>query len=217
MSYIEILEAPTETSWVTVDVARRRLGSDPAEDTTLAEIIEEQSALAEGIIGRSIARTKYRERVIGRGTPRLQLSRAPLESVETLSLEGTAVDSSVFEAVVDSAQILRTDGSPWALTAPLVGRSERVPAAALAEPRYLADYWAGYYLGADPPPPDSLPLPVSLRGAVLGMIALAYNEGKRDPAIKSMRKADRQVAFFEGSPVPASSMAALEHEREKLL
>jgi hypothetical protein len=219
LTEIQLIEAPATTAWITAATARPRLGTAAADDATLQQILDELSDLAEtAIIGRPIQRAKWREKIPSYGGHFLQLSRGPVEpDTLTLALDDIAVDVDDFTVESAAAKIHSVNNGRFFLTAPLVGRSEQVPAAGLIEARYEAIYFAGYYCGsANPPPTGSYPLPPRLRGALIEMARLNPWVSGKNPGWSSVRKADREIRFVGDVAMPASALLVLEQERDRL-
>lgn len=221
MGLVQTITAPDNTRWATVAQARTRLRLTADSDALLGDLLDEASAIAERVLGRPVARARYLEQVEGLGSPRLRVSRAPVESVLEVTLYDDPVDPSTYQ-IGDARRgvLLRVGSINWALTSEAVGRSNRIPSG-VTFPGYGVDFWAGYSMPeTNPVPPGAIPFPAHLRSAALTIVAALYHSGPRDPAVASMSKADRAVSFFpsSGDPmaVPPAALAILEEERDLL-
>ena len=220
------LTAPESTRWATVAQVRSRLS--PAEvsaggetlDDLLGDLLDEASAAATKVVGRELARAQYRQHLPGYGTDKLRLARGPLDPVGLiLLLRGDQVDASLFIADTEHALLVRLDGQSWELTARYAGHSDPIPVGGDLSNDYTCTYWAGYRMPGQAPEDTGEPFPAELRAVVLGMVLSAYREPLRGGVgVKSLKKADRTVEFFQGSGGGASieNNSVLQDERDKV-
>lgn len=233
MALVTIITPPAKTRWATPAQVAARLGlaTDGPTLAVLGDLIDEQGGIAERIVGRPVCRTRYLERVPGRGTRFLKLSRGPVEVINSITFRGDVVDPvSYYVADPRRALVGRTldHGFPlesWELTADRVGRSETIPMGGDPRPDYAVDYVAGYVMPEDDqslatPPAPGVALTPWLRGAVIDLVRGSYYASQRDPLVRSFIKADRTVVFFGNTgsrgALPDPTETALTDERDAI-
>jgi hypothetical protein len=223
---IRIETAPTATAATT---AARLIVRHPSLSTITTDLLNlligEATGHAEDYIGRSLARTTYRELLTGSGTEILRLARGPLESVTSIAIDGTAIESTTYSRVDQLQQNLRRLGGGlgnyaiWPLARQAVGSVEATAiggANALLniEAVYTAGYWLPSMSGMAPV--GSIPLPPALEGAIQRIVLDCRRYEELPVGVASIKKGDREIRYVElgstGIMVSPSVIATLDRE-----
>lgn len=223
---IRIETAPTATAATTAArLLVRFSGLASVGEPLLVILIDEATAAAERLTGRPLARATYRELLSGNGTEILRLGRAPLESVTSVAVAGSALDSTAYGRV-DTLQpnLRRLSGTSgfyeaWPLCRRASGFVESQAVAGLdaqlnIEVVYTAGYWLPSMSGSAPA--GAHVLPIGLESAVQRLLVDLLDEEQRGSGVASIKKGDREIRYVEGVG-PISSWVADALEREAVV
>jgi hypothetical protein len=179
---LRILTPAKATKLIPLATVKARLGiTTTAQDALLGDLIDEASSAFDTVIGRALARQKYRETAPGSGMQQLRLSQAPVQQYQL-----AAIDLLSGNAAVDDLALYRPNAglvySPggFMATTPGYGPLEYFadPLATLAAPQYQVDYWAGYIMPDDAPAAwqsaHAYALGVMVRPLTAGVSPLVY-------------------------------------------
>lgn len=173
--------------------------------TNLEQMIAQCSDAIEAFLDRKLSKTTVTERVKGYGGQVLRLSRYPLVSITSVTLSGSSVDSSAWDATPqedDAAQgVLRHLTGDWDWTADWdAGAAAPEQRAGTERPLYTVVYVGGYVLPGGSP--RTLPYDIE-RACLLTVVALYRNEGRnRDIVSETVMSASRTYADRTGSTSP---------------
>ncbi len=217
MELIEILTPSPAVRWATVAQARTRLGLDVTADTLLGELLDEQSDLANRIVGRPLERQQYRERVGGDGSDLLRVSRVPLEQIDSIVIDTETVATADYEIANSRLGLIRHSSSTWQNTSRITGVVSQVYSGP-PQQTYVITYWAGYKMPEDSgAPAEAIELPARFRSAILEMVRGAVvRQDLVIPGIERMRKEGYEVKFSDTAlgPIPTAALQILEDESE---
>jgi hypothetical protein len=194
-----------------------------ADEADLEGRIAAASDAIEGYCGREFGKVvDFVESVAGHGTDVLMLSRLPLLSVSSVSLDGEAVPVADYEPSPSPAdgRIGALRRSPiaeelWCWTARLRPGPSYDKQAGTERRAYTVTYTAGYVLPKDATAdsPRTLPYDVE-RACILTVVAGAASKG-RDTSITSESVLDASVTY--AAPGAALGVSGLPLEAERLL
>jgi hypothetical protein len=223
---LKIETAPSATAATTAARIRVRYPIlVPVADAILEQMISEATADAEVVIGRPLARQTYRELLSGSGTELLRLGRAPLESVTSIKLDDTTLESTAY-GLVDAKQpsVRRlivdspTSYTIWPLARRGAGHVESFAVPTSEELLNIeAVYVAGYFLPSmsGSAPAGSHVLPISVESAVQRLVLDRYEEEQRGQGVASIKKGDREIRYVEGVGEMSKRVCeVLERERD---
>lgn len=156
--------------------------------TDMEQMIAQASGAAARECDRNFAKGTVTERVKGFGGQVLRLSRYPLVSITSVSYDGSAVDSSAWEATPqeeDAAQgVLRHLTGLWEWTADYQQGAAPEQRAGSERPLYTVVYVGGYVLPKDDSVGTPRTLPYDLeRAAILTVVSMYRNEGRNQDVV----------------------------------
>lgn len=228
MKHIRITTAPTATAATT---AARLAARFPAfatlDDGLRATLIAEATEAAEAYLGRPLARATYTELLSGTGGEILRLGRAPLESITSITLDGTLLDAATYDRVDEKQPNVRrlAAGSSsasydtWPIARQGVGRVESLAVAGLRELLnvqvvYVAGYWLPSMAGTAPAGAHTIG--VGLEGAIQRAIFDKHQREALPVGVSSVKKGDREIRYAElpgYGMVSADVMTVLDREK----
>lgn len=181
----------------TLDTLRAELGldEDVSKDALLERWINEASAALERHCGRKFQKASVTEKLKGTGTRELLLSRTPIVSITSVTLDEDVLDADDYEIEDAEVGILsRSNGWPadeercigiaWT---PIPGTGERNIAVA---------YVGGYVLPNDA---GTCTLPPDLERACIETVKSMSAAQLRDPAVSSEQLGDYSVTYRASS------------------
>lgn len=181
---LEILDAPA-TDLVSLSDTKAHLqvtGTD--DDATISALIARASAAITSYIGAPVLAGSYRETVeAGHGQAYLILTRTPVTTVTGVTVDGTALAAGGWRLDAASGLLARTSDSrsrPWETRAVVV-----------------VEYDAGY-----------AEAPADIQQAALTLIAAAWAERGRDPALRSISIGSINLGYFGGDNLPSIASVA---------
>ena len=151
--------------------------SDNASDAKLTNYILETSAAIESYCGRSFHKETLTENVEGKDTPFILVSKAPIISIASITIEGVVMDSSTYRIHDAKAGIIAGD---FVSTARRYSQLTQTPVAGSEYALYEVEYTAGY----DMPSSVDRNLPYDLESACIAMIRSKFFANSCDPSIK---------------------------------
>ena len=170
-------------------------------DATLA--IDAASSLIERLCNRTFQRATVTERVAGFGRQKLSLSRRPVESVTSITRNGSVLDSTTYR-IEDAETGLIQNDSGWPNTGVMldIARPMVLPGSELRD--HIVVYVGGYYLPNDAVPdagtyPLAQPLPSVLVEACLAVATSVYRARGEDHSIESETVGNASVSYAKGS------------------
>lgn len=199
--------------------------TDASLDSALERRILAASGLVERYCNRSFRRTVGKvEKLAGYGTTRLLPSLTPIESVASVTYDGTIVDPALYEIEPDAG------GNGWALfaeggwlwTAPgsQTIAEALVPLAGMERKLYAVTYTGGFTLPNDSSPATPPTLPFEIQEATTLLAAHLYAQRGRDGNVIGESVGDASVTLGviggadaaprESFGIPASIAAMLD-------
>lgn len=173
--------------------------SSSAAEVDLERRISVASDLIEARCGRKFYKGTVTEKVAGYGEATLRLSRYPLVSITSVTLDGTAVDSDSWSATPEQedadAGLLRHLDGCWEWTARLQGGASPEPRAGTERRLYTVVYVGGYVLPKDHSGPTPRTLPHPLEQACLLEAVASYRAKGRDTSISSEALLSASVSY----------------------
>lgn len=171
--------------------------TDSLSDARLERRIIAASAVIESHCQRRFRRTTVTETLIGYGSPTLFISRTPIESVTSLSIDGTAIDSANYTLDGDKG-ILRALTGAWQWTTYRAATASTPPIPGDEYPDYSCIYIGGYFLPNDtaPMPGTATALPDVLIEACLTIAATMQRRGGQDTGLAGSAAGDASVSWF---------------------
>jgi hypothetical protein len=181
LTTVAAVQAVTGMSGITTPVAER--------------LINAASAFLEG--PRGIARKLYQDsaivvKVAGYGDPYLRVSQTPINSVTSITYDGSTVDVSDYE-IDDAGEglIYLSGGATW--TAPRAsGLISNLPLAGMERRLYTITYDGGWITPAQG---GSATLPADIEEACLQLVVSGYRKDGQDQAIASERIMSTSVTY----------------------
>lgn len=187
--------------------------SDASLDAVLERIINGASDSIEKYCGRKFARAAaLSERVKGYGTELIHLERTPVETLTSITIDGTTVDASEYrlrDAEVGS--VWRRNLWPWT-----AGTDDSVaphPRAGFEEDSIVVVYTGGYALAQNDRTPGTYAQPYDLEEACLQLAVHRYRVRGRNLGLlgETVGNASRQYAGGEqlgelGIPAPIAGL-----------
>lgn len=166
---IEIIAAATNRKLTTLAAVKADLGLTGAEeDARLDALIEQYSAAMVGWCGRPFALETLRETAFSRtATDGLMLSRWPIVSIASITVDGTAVAAEAYTVDSTGGLVYQRQSGHCGFWWP---RGETV-----------ATYSAGYVL----PGEDERTLPHDVERAAIMLVKAAFLASDRDPLVRS--------------------------------
>lgn len=141
------------------------------------------------------------EKVAGYGSPRLYLSRTPILSISSITLDGSTLNSSDYE-LDDSAQYLyREDGWIWTASVQSAVRPQKIPFT--EDKDFTVTYTGGYITQQqDDDAVGTRTLPYDIEDAALQMVTDRWRSQGRDRSIKAEKLGDASITYgsWELSP-----------------
>lgn len=157
---LKILKHATSRNLIDLGTVKSRLGvTGTDQDALLLGMIQDASGTIEAVLGRTLARQRYLEKVPGLGDQELLLSGVPVESMgasgKVLStaefLTVTLKDAAITDFSVEGPEIgeLHRDLG-WTRSAPVVYNAyDPIVTPGTERVNVAAKYWAGYVLPGD--------------------------------------------------------------------
>lgn len=226
MRNIRITTAPTATAATTAARLRDRYPALASlTDGQLLTRILEVTGEAEIYIGRPLARAGYTELLSGNGGQLLRLARAPLESITSVKIDGTTLETTGYDRVDTlqpnvrrlAAGSVGTAYDVWPIARQGVGHVEGLQVAGLREVLnieavYVAGYWLPSMSGSAPA--DAHVISPALEGALQRIIFDRYQSESLPVGVASIKKGDREIRYLEGvGHVAANAADVLEREK----
>lgn len=173
--------------------------SSSAAEVDLERRISVASDLIEAFCGRKFYKGTVTEKVAGFGEATLRLSRYPLVSITSVTLDGIAVDSSAWSATPQQddadAGLLRHLFGSWGWTAEYQQGAAPELRAGTEQRLYTVVYVGGYVLPKDDSVGTSRTLPHPLEQACLLEAVASYRGRGRDPSIASEALLSASVTY----------------------
>jgi len=171
----------------TLETLKRDLGiTTTADDAFLADLIERASAFASTYCGRTFGAETMRQTCrLDRQTGDLHLDRFPVVTINSVLVDGAALDPSDYEVTKGSGLLHRVDtrGRFVCWTPGVV----------------TVEYRAGHILPGD----EGRTLPADVESAVLLLVRAWWNARTRDPLVKSIDTPDiLSESYWVGSTPP---------------
>jgi hypothetical protein len=160
---------------VTLDYVKSRLGIvSTSSDEILEGFIDEASQIIVDYLDTDLVKQTYTETVAGTGGTKMVLSRSPIVSISSITLDGTAVtDYSVMNA---RAGILYRE-SGWTLKAQSFSRLTYDPFVNYEEADWTIVYDAGYTLPAGvAPSAGDFELSIAFRSYASDMVSYLFRQ-----------------------------------------
>jgi hypothetical protein len=132
------------------------------------------------------------ESVIGSGQRDLILSRAPVISVASVTIDGAALDISQIK-IHDDWLVERPGGWPW--TAHVIPDIRMQPSVGTERHSIVATYAGGYVTPAQVAGDLTRTLPYDLEEACLELVKARWFSAGRDPAVRSASTLSSSVSF----------------------
>lgn len=117
--------------------------ADPLRDELIESLILEASDMIIKEIGYELFRARVTETVVGYGRSELLLSRTPIAKLESVSIDGEVIDTSLF--TVDAIVGMLLHRGAWANTRHIGVALTPFERPDEGEHRIVADYWAGVF------------------------------------------------------------------------
>lgn len=171
--------------------------TDAGSDTKLERRILAASSAMLRYLGRSLRREVNRvEQVPGFGTAFLLMALSPIESIASITFDGTAVDATAYEKR-DGGMIYAPDG--WRNTASYAQTISPEPEFLPGTERraYEVTYTGGYYFPNDTTKAGA-ELPFELAEAAVNFTVSLWRAKGRDEAIQAESVGDASVQFAGG-------------------
>jgi len=177
----------------TVADARAVLGLTPSDDDIVMRLVNSASQLFESRCGRKFLLAALAEDVNGYGSDKINVSRAPIQSVSSIEYQGAELDLTDMVIHSEAGLIQLPGGFVW--TAHTVGNISRSALPGTERPLYTVNYEGGWITpqhdgdSAAPFDGDSRDLPYDIEEAVLSLIRARYAARRtvRDPTLKSQK------------------------------
>lgn len=186
---------------VTLSKVKTRFGiTSTSNDDILGDLIDEASAAIVSYLGRDLSAQTYSEKVTGRGSPFLQVSRMPITSISSItrqnqgSTSSTTLDSTSY-SILDGAAglIFRSSGFEW--DAQLAGHASLFKDPHTAFTNYTVTYTGGFNLPNDTASTGTLDLPLDIERACIITLQYWFRAAKRDPALKRIVSEDFELSY----------------------
>lgn len=171
--------------------------TDSSLDSVLERLINGASDTIEKYCGRKFARATLTERVKGYGTELIHLERTPVESLTSITVDGTTVSASEYRLQdADKGGVWRRGLWPWT-----AGTDDSVsphPRAGFEEDSIVVVYVGGYALAANSRTPGTYVQPYDLEEACLQLAVHRYRSRGRNLGLvgEAVGNASRQ---YQGS------------------
>lgn len=188
---IEIITPATATALTTLDAVKADMGiANSAQDSRITALISQYSAAIVGWCGRSFARETIRETTSERcPIDGLMLSRWPIASLTSATVNGTALDAE--GTLIDAARGI------------LYRRATAMRGAYWPRGESVVTYVAGYLL----PGQEGRTLPHDVERAAIILIKGALMGADRDPLLRSERSEGvAAFTYFASTGTPSDAM-----------
>lgn len=198
---IRVCTSSTETALLDLSVYKASAKiTTTSDDTVIQYALDRATSLIEGYLGYPLKRQVYYETVPGYGSLELQVSRTPVQSIESIYYNDEQVASTSYDiGSAGAGLIFRELGWPWTagvtydLTAHVTPKSELRP--------YAVTYEAGYCVNgstADGWLTTGEPVPGEIQAAIQHAASFLYLSAGRDPSITSQKIGDLSFSYMSG-------------------
>ncbi len=209
-----ILQAASSTNLTTKEIVQTQLNfAVGVDDEIFDQLIDAASSFITSYTDRQFAREQWSELVPGYNGNWLQLTLTPIDSVDSVALNGTVFTDFIIEDE-ESGLLFREKGWESSLS---FGRGIEVhPLARSSLPRFKVDYFGGYVLPSFVS--GVVNLPGVIQQACVDLVRIWYAQLKDNlPAnTKQIKIGDYTISFGDEIPsngsllgVPASILAKL--------
>jgi hypothetical protein len=176
------------TSLVNLATVKTDLGiSGSSEDTKLERYIHVATDAIEKYCRRTFSRdTAIVEKVAGFGTEKLRVARAPINSITSITYDGTTVDSDDYKIHNANAGLIFRSGGWW-WDAHLTPSAARRPLPGSEDKLYTVTYDGGWYTQPQDDADGAVTrnLPYDIEEAAIELVRVIYLSKNRDPSVRS--------------------------------
>lgn len=189
-------------------------------DTTLERMIEAISQQIANYCRRTLHYTRTAdesEDLAGFNESNLTVSRAPIVSITSITLDGSTIDSDAYEiSDADAGLIYREDGWVWTASFIITTAPERYPGS--EDKDYTVAYRGGYVTANQVVLDNTLTrnLPYDLEDAAIRMVAMRYLGQGRDLALAS-EKIGQAAETYRAGASTSGSAAGIPDETRAIL
>lgn len=195
------------TALTTLDTVRGELGLRTSkDDAALERVIQSATAMVTGYVGRTLHyEAAVAEYVPGYGTELLLVSRTPLVSVTSITLDGATIDATSYGIKSAASGSIHRDAG-WMWTAPISAGIDGPHIAGREKRSYLVTYAGGYVTPGQVAGALTRTLPYDIEEAcILTVVHLWRLRGKFTSVEQETEEADDAV-WAGGMPAGARRM-----------
>ena len=203
---LRVCTSSTESALLSLTAYKAAIGTTTtAEDDIMQSALDRATALIEGYVGYPLRRQVYHETVGGYGSLELQVSRTPLQSIESIKYDTETVDPTSYDIANQGAGIIyRALGWPWTagieydLLPRVVPKSETKNYTVVYEAGFCMNgsTASGWLTTGEPVPPD-------IEAAVVAAATYLYKSAGRDLSISSKKIGDLSISYTGGESAVA--------------
>jgi len=209
------------TDLTTIEALERELGTnDTSLHALFSDLIKQATALIEKATGRVFAHETVTESLPGTGTPILLLSRTPVRSITSITLDGTTVptDEYTLDDAEAGAVLLHTNGTPpapkiWVQPSHVTAGLSLFPLLDTLANNVTVVYEGGYKM----PGESGRDLPYDLERACLDLAKMFYFERSDNPRIVEQAVGDSSERRDNSFGIPTHVMEKIAPWRRVVL
>ncbi len=196
--------------------------STGTQDALLTRYINSASTTIETFCNRKFYyEVDIEEYIKGYGDPRLKVNRPPLTAIDSITYDGSTVDSSSYEIEGSGdTGFIRHETSTWLWTLNTSTYIVPSPIVGTERPNYLVTYTGGYITPQQDNDDGALTrnLPYDLEDACIQLVSYRYRAKGRDPTIKSEKLLSASITYQDvgTTALPDSVQDLLTPYRESL-
>lgn len=186
----------------TVAALESLIGITPGSATARCEqVINASSEAIENYCGRKFGRVVGQvDNRAGYDNDRLYLSRNPVESVASVTFDGSAVDASSYTLFGEEGYLYRRLG--WGSTARWPSMIAPMPLPGTEEKVIAVTYTGGYALASANRTPGTYPQPYDLEEACLSLALYRFRQSPKNPAVAAEQAGNASRTFGSKGTLP---------------